>query len=131
MVGVSAVHGWVTVHLGRGSGDTYPADALLRPVVAIYEGSVGGPRRRRLVFELLATVAGADAFLDLAVDGLLHARLDTLQLRRQGSYVLDTNPVSRCMVEKKETAPESLTDILEPLYTYSRFCSCSSLWVPT
>ena len=99
--------------MGLGLDYTYPADVLLRPVIAVYKGGVGGPWCGRLVFELLAAVTGADAFLDLAVDGLLHAQLDLLQLRRQGSYVLDLSPVSGWMLKKR--AAKSLTVILEPL----------------
>ncbi len=67
---------------------TYPADALLRPAIAIYKGRVRCPRAGRLVFQPLASVSNADSFLYLAVYGLLDTHLDMLQLRREGSHVL-------------------------------------------
>lgn len=73
---------------GCGGEKTYPTDALLRPVVAVYKSRVGGPRPGRLVLEFLPTVVGADALLYLPVDGLLDAGLDSFQLRCEGSDVL-------------------------------------------
>jgi hypothetical protein len=62
--------GWVEI---RGA---YPTDAFLGAVVAVYEGCVGRPGLGGLVLELFATVIGADALLDFAVDGFLHACFD-------------------------------------------------------
>lgn len=76
-----------------------PAHGLGGPVVAVHEGGVGAPRQRGLVLELgAAWVAGPDAPLDLAVDGLADQRLGSVQLWRYLADVGDAAPVVQVLL---------------------------------
>lgn len=69
-----------------------PADALLRPSVAVQEGCVGPPPERRLVLELLAAwVARLHPPLDFTVHGLFHFCFDVLQLGGELAHVLGSD----------------------------------------